>query len=233
MIESSRDPAWHHQAATAFRKYMVLKSIGTTVFISVFFVAYFHVLNHPATPPTVMPAIWLDHLVSFQPWALPVYLSLWFYVSLVPALFGTRPELYRYGAAMGLMCGVGLSIFYFWPTGAPVPDIDWTRHPDMRFLKSIDASGNACPSLHVAAAFFSGVWLNHLLRRFGGPLWIRMFNGTWCIGIIYSTLAIRQHVAVDAGAGLLLGGLAAWLSMRYRLRTEAAPAVFLPLPSKV
>lgn len=222
MIDSGQDPLWYRQAAAAFCKHMVLKSIGTTVFISVFFVAYFHVLNHPAYPPAVMPAIWLDRLIRFTPLALPVYLSLWVYVSLLPAFFATRPELYRHGLAMTLMCALGLSIFYFWPTGAPAPDIDWAQYPDVKFLKNIDASGNACPSLHVATAFFSGIWLHHLLRRFGAPLWIRLFNWTWCTGIIYSTMAIRQHVAVDVGAGLVLGGLAAWLSLRYQAHAEAA-----------
>jgi len=80
----------------------------------------------------------------------------------------------------------------------------------------MDASGNACPSLHVATAIFSGIWLNHLLRRFGAPLWILICNWTWCIAIVYSTLATRQHVAVDVLAGLVLGVLAAWLSLRQR-----------------
>ena len=222
MIDSGRGAPWYRQAAAAFCKHMVLKGIGTTVFISVFFVAYFHVLNNPAHLPTVMPVIWLDRLISFVPLALPIYLSLWVYVSLLPAFFATRPELYRYGLAMTLMCALGLSIFYFWPTGAPAPDIDWAQYPNVKFLKNIDASGNACPSLHVATAFFSGIWLHHLLRRFGGPLWIRLFNWTWCAGIIYSTMAIRQHVAVDVGAGLVLGGLAAWLSLRYHAYAEAA-----------
>jgi membrane-associated phospholipid phosphatase len=195
---------------------LYLKSIGTTAFISVFFAAYFYVLKNPISPPTVMPVIWLDRLIGFEPMALPVYLSLWLYVSLLPAFFATRLELYRYGSAMTLMCVFGLFIFYFWPTGAPVVAIDWARYPDMHFLKDLDASGNACPSLHVATAFFSGVWMHHLLRRFGAPLWTQLFNWTWCFGIIYSTMAIRQHVAVDVAAGLLLGVLAAWLSMRYR-----------------
>lgn len=219
---------WYRQAAEAISKHLVLKSIGTTVFISVFFVAYFYVLRNPAYTPTVMPVIWLDHLITFEPLALPVYLSLWFYVSLLPSFFETRPELVRYGLAMTLMCVLGLSVFYFWPTGTPVPNIDWTRHPDMDFLKTIDASGNACPSLHVATAFFSGVWLHHLLRRFGGPLWILVLNWTWCTGIIYSTLAIRQHVVVDVAAGLALGGLAAWLSLRYRVQAQVAVKINRP-----
>ncbi len=218
VIESSQKAPWYRRAAEVIPQHLVLKSIGTTIFISVFFAAYFYLLRHPASVPTVVPLTGLDRLIGFEPLALPVYLSLWVYVSLVPAFFSTRHELYVYGLAMALMCVVGLSIFYFWPTAVPPPEIDWARYPDMDFLKDIDASGNACPSLHVATALFSGVWLHRLLRRFGGPWWILSFNWAWCIGIIYSTLAIRQHVVIDVGAGLLLGGLAAWLSLRYRVQ---------------
>ena len=213
--------AWYRQAAAATGKHRVLKAIGTTVFISLFFVAYFHVLRHPAFTPTVMPLIWLDQLISFQPRALPVYFSLWLYVSVLPAFFSDRQELIHYGKWMTLMCAAGLAIFYVWPTGAPTPDIDWTRYPHIDFLKNIDAAGNACPSLHVATAFFSAFWFHRVLRSFDAPSWLLVFNAAWCAAIVYSTLAIRQHVVVDAIAGLALGGLAAWLSLR-RPKTTAA-----------
>jgi membrane-associated phospholipid phosphatase len=225
VIDSGQTAPWYRQAAEVIFKHLYLKSIGTTVFISVFFGAYFYLLNNPAYSATVMPVTGLDRLIGFEPLALPVYLSLWVYVSLLPAFFSTRRELYRYGLAMAMMCMVGLFIFYFWPTAAPAADINWALYPGVDFLKRMDASGNALPSLHVATALFSGVWLHHLLRRFGGPLWIRLLNWTWCIGIIYSTLAIRQHVAVDVGAGLVLGGLAAWLSLRRHGHTEFADEV--------
>ncbi len=228
MSSSPQETPWFRQAAAAIPKHLILKGFGITIFISVFFLAYFHVLRHPAYPPTVMPVIWLDRLISFEPLALPVYLSLWFYVSLLPTLFATRSELYRYGLTMASMCVFGLSIFYFWPTTIPAPEIDWARYPDMDFLKNIDASGNAFPSLHAATALFSGVWMHQLLRRFRGPLWIRLFNWTWCIGIIYSTVAIRQHVVIDAVAGIVLGGLAAWLSLRYRVCAEIVVKVSPP-----
>jgi membrane-associated phospholipid phosphatase len=121
-------------------------------------------------------------------------------------------------------CLAGLTVFYFWPTAIPAADIDWARYPDVAFLKSMDASGNACPSLHVATAVFSAIWLHHLLRGFGAPLWILILNWAWCTGIVYSALATRQHVAVDVFAGLALGVLAAGLSLRYRARMAISGA---------
>ena len=219
---ANQKPPWYRQAVAAIPRHLVLKSLGTTVFISVFFLAYFYVLRHPAYPPTVMPVTRLDRLIGFEPLALPLYLSLWVYVSLLPLFFSARRELYRFGLSMALMCAFGLLVFYFCPTAAPVPEIDWTQYPDVVFLKTIDASGNACPSLHVATALLSGVWFHQLLRRFGAPLWIVLLNWSWCIAIVYSTLAIRQHVAVDVAAGLVLGAVAAWLSLRHSLHGEVA-----------
>jgi membrane-associated phospholipid phosphatase len=205
---------WYRQAAAVIPRHIVLKSIGTMLFISLFFGAYFYLLKHPAYPTTVMPLTLLDRLISFQPLALPMYVSLWVYVSLPPTLLATRRELYGYGLAMAATCMAALTVFYFWPTAVPAASIDWALYPDVNFLKNVDAAGNACPSLHVATAIFSGIWLQHLLRRFGTPLWLLGVNGVWCIAIVYSALATRQHVAVDVLAGLLLGLLAAWLSLR-------------------
>ena len=187
------------------------------VFIGVFFGAYFYLLKEPAYEATVMPFTLPDRLIGFHPLALPLYLSLWVYVSLPPALLATQRELYGYGLVMAGTCLAGLIVFYFWPTVVPAANIDWARYPEVNFLKNLDASGNACPSLHVTTAVFSGIWLHHLLRRFGAPLWILLFNALWCIGIVYSTLATRQHVAVDVLAGFMLGSLAACMSLGYRV----------------
>ena len=219
--ENSQQMPWYRQAAAVIPMHMHLKGIGTMLFISLFFGAYFYLLKAPAYLTTVMPITVLDRLIGFQPLTLPMYISLWVYVSLPPALLATRRELYGYGLTMAGTCLAGLIVFYFWPTAVPAANIDWAQYPDVDFLKSIDASGNACPSLHVATAIFSGIWLHHLLRRFGTPLWMLTFNWAWCIGIIYSTLATRQHVAVDVLAGLVLGVLGAYLSLRLRVNAES------------
>ena len=204
----------HVKAATSQHRY--LKSIGTMLFIALFFAGYFYVLERPRHAPTLMPVTGLDRLIGFQPLAFPLYLSLWVYVSLPPALLETRRELYGYGIAMAATCLAGLLIFYFWPTAVPVANIDWSAYPKMSFLKSVDATGNACPSLHVATAIFSGAWMHYLLRRCGAPAWLIICNWAWCGGIVYSALGTLQHVAVDVMGGAALGACAAFLSLRLR-----------------
>lgn len=205
-----------------------LKGIGTPMFIAIFFGAYFHVLNNPAYPLTVMPVTAVDRMIPFQPQAFYLYITLWVYVSLPPALLASRRELYGYGVAMAATCLAGLLIFHFWPTAVPPADIDWARYPDMEFLKNLDAAGNACHSLHVATAVFSGIWLHHLLRRFGAPLLMFAVNGVWCAGILYSTMAVRQHVVLDVIAGLALGVLAVWLALRHQVHADMADKVQTP-----
>jgi membrane-associated phospholipid phosphatase len=215
---------WYTQAIKAFFSHWWLKALGIPALIGVFFAAYFYLLKNPAYPITVMPLTALDRLISFQPLALPLYVSIWLYVSLPPALLTTRRELTTYTLAMAATCLAGLIVFYFWPTTVPVFDIDWIQSPGVNLLKDLDATGNACPSLHVATAAFSCVWLHHLLRRIGAPRAMHIFNVAWFIGIAYSTIGTRQHVAVDVLAGLALGMLAGYLSLRNRANTNISGA---------
>ena len=230
MTQGRPPVAWQRQMAAVIPRHVCLKAVGTMLFIGVFFGAYFYLLKHPAYPTTVMPFTRLDSLIGFHPLAMPLYASLWVYVSLPPVLLATRTELYAYGLAMAATCLAGLLIFYFWPTAVPLASMDWSLYPAVDFLKKMDASGNAFPSLHVATAIFSGVWLHHLLRRFKAPGWMLLINGLWCVGIVYSTLATRQHVAVDVAGGLILGGLASYLSLRHRAGDGPAGKISSPPP---
>jgi hypothetical protein len=188
--------------------------IGTTTGMTVFFVAYFYLLHHPRQPAFVMPLIAADRWIAFWPPALPAYLSLWVYVSLGSGFFTRGRELVSYAIAAAALAATGLTIFYWWPTAVPVPDIDWSIHPHFIFLKTIDAAGNACPSLHAAFAIFTGAWLDRMLRVMGAGPGPRCANLLWCLAIVYSTVATRQHVALDALAGGALGLLVAAIHFR-------------------
>lgn len=199
------------------------KLMAVTIFGAVFFGAYFLLLKFPVFPVTEMPVTALDRLIAFRPGALPLYVSLWIYVPLVPGLMtGKREIIAFYRTASGL-CLVGFAAFFFWPTAVPPLDLDWATHAAFSRLKAADGSGNACPSLHVTFAIFCALLLHHRLRQAGargiacGSSWV------WCAGIVYSTLATKQHVALDVFAGAALG--AAGAAVHLRPRKAAAPRV--------
>jgi PAP2 superfamily len=208
----STAPRWPQQLWARWRSHLLFKTLALTLFLTVFFIAYFHLLRHPAHAVTMMPLTWLDHAISFQPWTLAFYASLWFYVAIPMHLIETRRHFIALGSVYFLLCLAGLICFYLWPTAIPRPDIQWHDYPGFGFLQSVDSAGNACPSLHVATAVFAGIWLERFLRALAAPRWTRLGNLLWCAAIVYSTIATRQHVVLDAAAGTLLGLLFGMLS---------------------
>jgi len=213
--DDSQAAGWLAAASLRFRVWWPAKMIGTTAGMTLFFVAYFWVLNNPLFPVTTMPLTAIDRAIAFRPESIALYFSLWFYVSLAPALIVDRRELFSYGVAAAGLSFVGLAIFILWPTAVPRPDVDWSQYSSFAFLHSVDASGNACPSLHVSFAVFSALWFARLLRQMGAGKIACGLNWLWCLGILYSTIATRQHVALDVVAGSVLGAIAATLHLKW------------------
>lgn len=198
---------WKAGLRQRFWRYLPLKFIGISVFMWVFFLGYFHTLRNPVHPVFQMPLTALDHLMPFQPQAMLAYMSLWLYVGTAPGLLLTLRELIVYGLWAAALCATGLVIFYFWPTAVPPHGLDVSGLSGFGLLKGVDAAGNACPSLHVATAVFTAIWVERLLRIVGVPPALRVLNLVWVLAIAHSTVAIRQHVVLDAVAGAALGAL--------------------------
>ena len=198
------------------RRHFALKLVGTTAYVWLFFIGYFHLLKHPVYPVTVMPLTALDQWIPFVPQTLYAYLTLWIYVGIAPGLQRTFRDLMVYGLWVGALLLTGLGLFYFWPTQIPPMTIDVSGHPAFETLQGVDAAGNACPSMHVAIAIFTAVRVEQALREIAAPAWLRGINIAWFLAIAFSTLAIRQHVVLDALAGALLGLAFALPSLRWR-----------------
>ena len=196
------------------QRLFLLKALGTTVAIGLFFIAYFHLLHHPRYPVTTMHETALDRLIPFQPQALIAYLSLWLYVGVGPGLQRDASDLRHYAWWVGLLCAAGLLVFFFWPTQIPPHRIDVSQTPGFAMLQGVDAAGNACPSMHVAIATFTGLRLQDVWQRIRAPVLLRALNVAWCTAIVLSTLLIKQHVVLDVIAGGALGAAFAWLSLR-------------------
>lgn len=202
-----RHSGWAREAWSRMSRYTLLKTVGITAFMWIFFIGYFHLLRHPVVPVTPMPLTALDRAIPFQAWGLPVYVSLWFYVGIAPGLLTTLRQLVVYGLWAAALCVTGLACFYFVPTAVPPNVVDVALHPEFAVLQGVDAAGNACPSLHVATAIFTCLRLHRLLREIDAPAAARCFNVAWFVAIAYSTLAIKQHVVIDVVAGAILGTL--------------------------
>jgi membrane-associated phospholipid phosphatase len=219
--DQSRRSGWLRVAGARLLVWWPVKMLGTTAGMTVFFVAYFWVLNNPQFPVTTMPLTAIDRAIAFRPESLALYFSLWIYVSLVPALIVDRRELALYGVAAVVLSIVGLAIFFLWPTAVPRLDVDWSQYPAFAFLHSVDASGNACPSLHVAFAVLTAFWIARILRQIGAGRVAHGINWLWCAGILYSTIATRQHVALDVLAGAALGAIVAVPNLRWVGKRES------------
>lgn len=162
----------------------------------------------------MMPTLAINEWLPFVPAGLIAYVALWIYVSLPSAFLPGFRDLLRYWWWMAALCGSSLLLFWLFPTQTLVPDIDWSRHAELAFMKGLDATGNACPSLHVATAVYSAFWLHRIFRQVGAPSALHWLSVLLCAVIMWSTMAIRQHVFLDVLAGVLTGWLFAWLSLR-------------------
>lgn len=191
-----------------------LKAFGSTAFTAVFFWGYFFILDNPRSSAFVMPEIWLDRWIALNPVAFPVYISLWVYVFLAPALMGNKRALVHFGWWVGALCLFSLALFWLFPTQTPVHHIDWSLYPGLAIVKGVDAAGNACPSLHVATAVFGACWLHRILRQIQAPAAFRWLSAAQCLAIAWSTMATLQHVALDVMFGAALGLVFAAVSLR-------------------
>jgi membrane-associated phospholipid phosphatase len=65
------------------------------------------------------------------------------------------------------------------------------------------------------------VRVDEVLRSTRSPLLLRLLNAAWFAVIVYSTLAIKQHVVWDVAAGALLGLIFVLPSLRWRPGRES------------
>ena len=200
-----------------------MKLVGNTVATLGFFPLYFWIMKN-AGQAWVLPLTAFDRLIAFWPALLPVYLSLWGYIALPVLLAKDKRELWSFSFGCAAMTAIALVVFWFMPTAIPNFTIDAVPGSSLAFLKTVDSAGNAFPSLHVSFSVFTCIVLARQLREVGAPAWLRIFNVAWAVGIVYSTMAVRQHVLMDVLGGLALGLALGFVSRERGTSTEPVQA---------
>jgi membrane-associated phospholipid phosphatase len=170
-----------------------------------FAVIYLIPQHFPLFPVTAMPLLWIDQQIPFLPDAVYLYESLSLIISVAPWLMTTKAELHQYSKGLILMNLVGFCFFFFAPTLVLRPTVTQEVNMLYRVLIQLDNPLNAYPSLHVAYALFNAACCHVIFSTSAKSRIVQSFFWLWAVGIMVSTLLTKQHVFVDALAGVILG----------------------------
>ncbi len=187
---------------------------------AVFWTCYLVLSRHAFFPEHTVPVTVIDRAVGFQPagWDW-VYLSQYLFTGTLPLLLTSRADIRRYAVSLAMMCPASFAIFLLFPTRGPRPaDVGGTF--PMEWIANADGPLNALPSLHAAfiVCMAALAW-----RMFGGaaPRTVVLISIVWGGAILFSTLATKQHYALD----LLAGGALGWLADTVAWRGARAAAM--------
>lgn len=201
------------------RAHLPLK-VGVWVGLAIGICVPYFGLQHVGGPaPRTLAETFVDRAIPFSPSWIYVYVSLGVLVPLAPLLAATRAELARYTVGLALLCVPCFLIFLAVPVLGPRPTA--AAGPDLyTLIVLVDRPSNSLPSLHAGLTLYSLLFTHRILGRTlsgsGRPA-MATVGGTWGALILYSTLATKQHWAVDLPAGMLI----AWAAHRLAWRGDA------------
>jgi hypothetical protein len=204
-------------------------------------VPYFALQRWSPLPARSLGATALDRVVAFDPHWIVAYLSLGLLVPLAPLLAADRDALARYTRGLALLCLACFAVFLCFPVEGPRPAPLEGDHPLYRWLVGVDRPTNSLPSLHAGLTVYSLLFAARALRGAGGSgvrLALCAAGALWGAAILYSTLATKQHWALDLPPGVLLAAGAhalAWRSAAdqpaVRRERSASQSVQSPTPA--
>ena len=160
----------------------------------------------------------LDRLIPFIPWTVVIYLvcfAFWF-INYALASLQDEADAVRFFSADFMAKVICCICFLLIPTTNIRPEVTGTGFFDnaIRWLYSIDAADNLFPSIHCLTSWFCFISVR---KQNAVPFWYKVFSAVLASAVCISTLTTRQHVIVDAVAGVLLAEFSYSWSAKSRL----------------
>jgi membrane-associated phospholipid phosphatase len=176
---------------------------------------YLLIERHVWRVPVRFPLSPIDRWIAFSPRWVWVYQSIYLLLPL-PFLAATRDEMRRYGIGFGLVMLLAFGCFIAFPVLGP-RTASAPATGMYGWLISLDLPLNTFPSLHMAVATYSAAVAVQVTRGRRRRALATLLP-PWIILIGYSTLATKQHYAIDLLPGILLG----WIAQRAAWRRGPA-----------
>lgn len=150
----------------------------------------------------LLPETSIDRAIAYSDAAIWLYLS--FFILIPYTYLVATPQrvrwLARAMAVSALICGL---VFLLYPTTLAYPPVGdgmgWSTQV-LRMLQAMDSTQNCLPSLHGALTLLCAWALLQRDRPIRSALAVLL-----TLGICYAIIALRRHVSIDLGAGLLVG----------------------------
>ncbi len=199
---------------SAFLAHWRLKLLVTAAFNLFFWVGYEVLGRHAFFPLRAISLTWLDQAIPYQPqlWGW-IYLSQFSFTSLLPWFLRIRSDVLRCTAGLAIMCSLSFAVFFLFPVPPPIRSISAGEPFSMAIIAAYDGSYTCFPSLHAAFLCYMAALAWRLFQKSMPPFgWL--LCALWGLGILYATIATRQHYALDLAAGAAVGGFSYWLAWR-------------------
>ncbi|MEI6806087.1 MAG: phosphatase PAP2 family protein [Myxococcaceae bacterium] len=158
---------------------------------------------------TVIGFSFIDNQIPFLRW------TIWFYISqylIIPFSFAAVKKTENYSHMYYSMLTATLFscvIFLLYPTAINRPEtLDSSLIDTIRWvLYQLDSPTNCFPSLHVALACLSGVFVAREYK------WLGIISWIWSGLIILSTMTLKQHYAIDVLGGIVTASFSYLLTL--------------------
>lgn len=178
--------------------------LGLIVY-GLFFLLYFLNQHFPLFAPRPVPYLFIDHAIPFNPHWVWVYILTYLYSPLTLLILSEEKRVRGFFWTHLFLILISSIIYFLYPTllsRDPYPIIgQGLSEFALELTRSIDRPLNCLPSLHVGFSTIATFWIYNEKKLWG--LWGALYT----LLMIYSIIATRQHVFLDAVTSLALSGL--------------------------
>lgn len=167
-----------------------------------------------------IPKVLIDDFIGFKPNFIFLYFSSYVYPLTIFFYGKDKINMDKFLYTFIVLVAISTLIFFFIPTTIPrmnyVVDenLGFFTRESMKLIRLLDVSNNCLPSLHVSSAVLISLFYLHENRK------LFFISGVWSLGIIYSTMATKQHYFWDCLGGFVVAILVYFLIYK-RIRVRS------------